>query len=133
MPFDSTLNTVLSYVVTWFFNSDGSKGSKFFQFYAVFGEIWQSRMFAPPTSGKSWICHCSYMYFMLVQLKCSCNTVSDNLCVKFHTEEACGTICSSNSGEKEIRSGVTVRTSSPTHLRGRPSFAVGKSRDILLQ
>ena len=71
-----------------------------------------------PTSGKSWIRHCSYMYFMLVQLKCSCITVSDNFCVKFHTEEACWTICSSNSGEKEIRPGVTVGTSSTTHLRG---------------
>ena len=39
-------------------------GSKFFQFHAVFGKIWQNRMLAPPwrvgtpTSGKSWISHC---------------------------------------------------------------------------
>ena len=39
-------------------------GSKFFQFHAVFGEIWQNRMLAPPprrvgapSSGKSWIRH----------------------------------------------------------------------------
>ena len=53
-------------------SSDGSKGgsvgcephrSKFFQFHAVFGKIWQNRMLAPhwrvgaPTSEKSWICH----------------------------------------------------------------------------
>ena len=39
-------------------------GSKFFQFHAVFGKIWQNRMMAPlrgvgaPSSGKSWIRHC---------------------------------------------------------------------------
>ena len=39
------------------------RGSKFFKFHAVFGEIWQNRMLASPcrvgapTSGKSWICH----------------------------------------------------------------------------
>ena len=38
-------------------------GPKFFQFHAVFGEIWQNRMLAPPwgvgtpSSGKSWIRH----------------------------------------------------------------------------
>ena len=31
------------------------KGSKFFQFHAVFGEIWQNRMLAPPPpSPGSW-------------------------------------------------------------------------------
>ena len=40
-------------------------GSKFFQFHAVFGKIWQNRMLAPPrrvgapSSGKSWIRHWS--------------------------------------------------------------------------
>ena len=41
-------------------------GSKFFQFHAVFGEIWQNHMLAPPlggvgapSSGKSWIRHWS--------------------------------------------------------------------------
>ena len=39
-------------------------GSKFFKFHAVFREIWQNRVLAPPprvalpTSEKSWICHC---------------------------------------------------------------------------
>ena len=39
-------------------------GSKFFQFHAVFGKIWQNHMLTPPprrvgvpTSGKSWIRH----------------------------------------------------------------------------
>ena len=43
----------------------GCEGSKFFQFHAVFGKIWQNRMLAPPlprgvgapSSGKSWIRH----------------------------------------------------------------------------
>ena len=40
-------------------------GSKFFQFHAVLGEIWQNHMLVPPrrvgapSSGKSWIRHCS--------------------------------------------------------------------------
>ena len=29
-------------------NSGGSKGSKFFQFHAVFGKVWQNRMLASP-------------------------------------------------------------------------------------
>ena len=39
------------------------RGSKFIQFHAVFGKIWQNRMLAPPwrvgapSSGKSWIHH----------------------------------------------------------------------------
>ena len=43
------------------------RGSKFFQFHAVFGKIWQNRMLAPPWgvdapfSGKSWIRHCRYL------------------------------------------------------------------------
>ena len=57
------------------FGSGGSKGargtrppgSKFFQFHAVFGKIWQNCILAPqrrvgapppPTWGKSWIRHC---------------------------------------------------------------------------
>ena len=46
------------------------RGSKFFQFHAVFGKIWQNRMLAPtpwgvgaPSSGKSWIRHCYVTQF----------------------------------------------------------------------
>ena len=41
------------------------QGSKFFQFHAVLGKIWQNRMLASPwsvgapTSRKSWIRHCN--------------------------------------------------------------------------
>ena len=44
-------------------------GSKFFEFHAVFGKIWQNRMLAPPwgvgapSSGKSWIRHCYWRGF----------------------------------------------------------------------
>ena len=63
--------------------SGGSKGgardapprSKFFQFHAVFGQIWQNRMLAPPTrgvgapsSGKSWICHWCMMKWWYIWL-----------------------------------------------------------------
>ena len=43
-------------------------GAKFFQFHAVFGKIWQIRMLVPPrgvgapSSGKSWIRHCSQIF-----------------------------------------------------------------------
>ena len=47
--------------------------SKFVQFHAVFGKIWQTRMLAPstprvgtPTSGKSWICHWITFNFILL-------------------------------------------------------------------
>ena len=72
--------TMLGCFIVWWikiledFFSGGSKGahvpcspwgSKFFQFHAVFGKIWQNHMLAPPkgwrpTSGKSWIRHCSW-------------------------------------------------------------------------
>ena len=64
-------------------NSGGSKGgregrtpppsaSKFFQFHAVFGRIWQNCVFTPPPLegsrpppplGKSWIRHCKSILF----------------------------------------------------------------------
>ena len=71
-----------------YFNSGGSKGGrrgrappwgpKFSQFHAVFGKIWQNRMLAPPwgvgapSSGKSWIRHCSISTFKHVFI-CLCN------------------------------------------------------------
>ena len=53
------------YIVKFWTRAPPPWGSKFFQFHAVFGEIWQNRMLAPPTprrvgapsSGKSWIRH----------------------------------------------------------------------------
>ena len=47
-------------------------GSKFFRFHAVFGKNWQNRMLAPPrgvgapSSGKSWIRHCSLWYIYCI-------------------------------------------------------------------
>ena len=55
------------YVVKFWTRAPPPPGSKFFQFHAVFGKIWQNRMLAPPwrvgapwrvSSGKSWIRHC---------------------------------------------------------------------------
>ena len=54
-------------------------GSKFFQFHAVFGKIWQNRKLAPPrrvgapSSGKSWIRH----WFRNIFLNCSLYDSSD--------------------------------------------------------
>ena len=50
---------------------DAPPGSKFFQFPAVFGKIWQNRMLAPPgvgapASGKSGIRHCPSTKFFSI-------------------------------------------------------------------
>ena len=45
----------LIYIVKFWMCAPPPRGSKFFQFHAVFGKIWQNRMLAPPL--ESWCPH----------------------------------------------------------------------------
>ena len=57
------------------------QGVQIFQFHAVFGKFWQNRMLAAPwgvgapSSGKSWIHHCTAQIVLTIKNYFACSGV----------------------------------------------------------